>query len=147
MKKVISIGVCFVLSLCILTGCQKEKETNNNQDNIENNNKIDNLVLENKDVLGTQIVEQITFEITSLTYENDVSILKYSIMNNSENNILIPNYKMIIKVGENNIYILKMNYKDKILKPNKTIKVKKEIKKDLTKATSINFELIEEENR
>lgn len=143
MKKVISIVVIFILSLCILTGCQKEKETNDNQTNVENKDKIDELVLENKDVLGTQIVNQITFEVISLKYENDVSILEYNITNNSDEEIVIPDYTVLISDKDGIRYEFDKSHKDKILKPNKTIKVKKEIKKDIMSSTDITFELID----
>ena len=42
------------------------------------------------------------------------------------------------------IYEFEINHKNNTLESNKTKKIKKEIKKDLTKATNITFELIEE---
>lgn len=145
MKKIINISLVLILSMTLLVGCSKKQDNNlDNSNNIENNNSN---ILENKDVLGIQIVEQFTFEITSLTYENDVSILEYNIINNSDEEIVIPYYTVLISDKDGIRYEFDKSHKDKILKPNKTIKVKKEIKKDLTKATSINFELIEEENR
>lgn len=142
MKKIINISLVMLLSILLITGCGKK--TNNNDNNQNNEQKETQNISENTNVIGSQTIGSLKFEIKSLKYENEVSILEYVITNETQDEIIMPSFKMTITDGEKKLYVLNMSYKDKKLSPNESITSKKEIKKDLTEATSITFELIEE---
>ena len=142
MKKIINISLVMLLSILLITGCGKK--TNNNDNNQNNEQKETQNILENTKVIGSQTIGSLKFEIKSLKYENEVSTLEYVITNETQDEIIMPSFKMTITDGEKKLYVLNMSYKDKKLSPNESITSKKEIKKDLTEATSITFELIEE---
>ena len=142
MKKILNISLVILLSLILITGCGKKNV--NNENNQNNEQKENQNILENTKVIGSQTIGSLKFEIKSLKYENEVSTLEYVITNETQDEIIMPSFKMTITDGEKKLYVLNMSYKDKKLSPNESITSKKEIKKDLTKATSITFELIEE---
>ena len=143
MKKIMIVGLILFLNVVLITGCGKKtsnsdnNQTNNNQDN-------DIIVQENKNVIGSQKIESFKFEIISLKCEKNISTLEYSIANESSEKTSIPKYKVDITDSKDKLYIFNMNHKDKILNPNESIIIKKEIKRDLTQATSITFELVKE---
>lgn len=140
MKKIVNVSLVMLLSVLLITGCGK-KSVNNNE---KNENKENPIITENTKVIGSQTIGTLTFEIKSLKYENEVSILEYSIINESQEEIIIPSFKMTVTNGKNKLYVLNMNYGDIKLNPNESISDKKEIKIDLIKATNITFELIKE---
>ena len=142
MKKIINISLVMLLSILLITGCGKK--TNNNDNNQNNEQKETQNISENTNVIGSQTIGSLKFEIKSLKYENEVSILEYVITNETQDEIIMPSFKMTITDGEKKLYVLNMSYKDKKLIPNESISSKKEIQKDLTKATNITFELIKE---
>ena len=142
MKKILNISLVMLLSLILITGCGKK--TNNNDNNQNNEQKETQNILENTKVIGSQTIGSLKFEIKSLKYENEVSTLEYVVTNESQDEIIMSGFKMTITAGEKKLYVLNMSYKDKKLSPNESITSKKEIKKDLTNATNITFELIEE---
>ena len=146
MKKIIIMSLTIILSISLLTGCGKkntnsDNQTDNNQNKEEKENKN---ISANTNVIGSQTIGSLTFEIKALKYENEVSTLEYLITNNSQIEVMIPLYKVMISDDGGVRYEYDINHKNNILDSNKTLKIKKEIKKDLTKATSIKFELVEE---
>ena len=142
MKKIINISLVMLLSILLITGCGKK--TNNNDNNQNNEQKETQNISENTNVIGSQTIGSLKFEIKSLKYENEVSTFEYVITNETQDEIIMPSFKMTITDGEKKLYVLNMSYKDKKLIPNESISSKKEIQKDLTKATNITFELIKE---
>ena len=146
MKKIIMINLTIILSISLLTGCGKKNTNSDNQtDNNQNKEQSENQnILENTNVIGNQTIGALTFEIKTLKYENKVSILEYSITNDGVNEITIPNYRVIISDAGGVRYEYDQRHKNNILDSNKTRKIKKEIKRDLTQATSITFELVKE---
>lgn len=144
MKKIINISLVLLLSFVLITGCGKKTTNSENNNNQNNEQKENQNILENTKVIGNQTIGSLKFEIKSLKYENEVSTFEYVITNETQDEIIMPSFKMTITDGEKKLYVLNMSYKDKKLSPNESITSKKEIKKDLTEATSITFELIEE---
>ncbi len=134
-----------VLSTCLITGCSKKKNQPNNVDNQGNNHIVqDDIKKPNDSIKKIQTIGTIKFEIKNLKSENNISTLEYSIINESSGEVVIPKYKMTISNDKNIIYTLNISHKNNILNPNQTRLIKKKINHDLTKATSITFELIEE---
>lgn len=139
MKKIVIISLTIILNLSLLTGCNKKNniQPNNNQNNQEVKNPNDN-------IQKIQTIGPLKVEIEDLKYENGISTLKYLITNESLDVETIPKYKITVTDDEKILYKLTMTHKDNTLEPNDSKLIKKEIKHDLSKATSITFELVEE---
>lgn len=149
MKKIIIISLIMILSVGLITGCGKkdknqdniQKENQTNQNNEQNKNKN---IIENTSVVGSQKIEPYNFEVISLKYENNVSTLEYAITNEGTSEITIAKYRVSIENENGKIFEFDKAHKEKVLAPNESKIIKKEIKHDLTEATNITFELIEE---
>ena len=133
MKKIVIISLTIILSISLLTGCGKKNQ--NDQEPKQPNDSIQKI----------QTIGTLKFEIKSLTYEKGLVKLEYYITNESSETITIPKYEITVTDGNKDIlYKLTMTHKDNVLEPNDPKLIKKEIKHDLSKATSIIFELVEE---
>lgn len=141
MKKIIIISLVMLLNITLLTGCGKKTINSDNQNNEQKENQN---ISENTKVIGSQTIGSITFEVISLKYENEISTLKYKMTNKGTDKMNISKYKISIYDDNEIIYEFDREHKNNVLGQNETRNMKKEIPKDLTKATSITFELIEE---
>lgn len=131
MKKIVIISLTTILSISLLTGCGKKNTNSDNQtDNNQNKEQKENQnISENTNVIGSQTIGPLTFEIKTLKYEDEVSTLEYSITNNSQTEVMIPFYKVMISDDDGVRYVFEINHKSNTLESNKTRKIKKEIKK------------------
>lgn len=140
MKKIAITSLMIILTLSLLTSCGKKNKTqpNNNQNSQE-------IKKSNDSIQTIQIIGNLKFEIKGLKHEDGVIKLEYLIINESNEKVNIPKYEMTVTDGKKILYKLTMTHKDNVLEPNDSKLIKKEIKKDLTSATSITFELIKDE--
>lgn len=135
----------FMVLLLTITGCGSKKTENSNEpitniaQNIqEQNDKIRSKIMPNK------IVDGISFENTILMIEDGATQIITNVKNTNDTDIQIENFNMIVKNIKEQVLTTIPSYIGGILAPNESKIIKSSIDISLETATSIDYELINE---
>ena len=139
MKKIINITIMLLVCLTLVTGCGKDKTTNDDK-------KEDNMptieVNDNQEVIKDQKIDGIEITNTSLVYEDGISYLKATVTNNTGVDYELNEYKINVKDSDGNIRVTMPGYVGSILKNGESKNINTMISEDLSKAYSIEYEVI-----
>ena len=128
MKKIAYLIIVSLIILNIATGCGKKKIKNENV-------KINT----NENVIGDQKIDALSFTNTSLVYEDNTSIFKTSVTNNSNEIVEFNKIEIhIMDEFDKEIVVLPGYVGDKI-EPGQSYLL---TANDLTKAKSVRYEII-----
>lgn len=133
-KKTIRIIVIVLLCLLVIFGLIKIITKKDNQDNLIYNN--------NKNFLNDHKVFGIVFKDFKCTYDGNNSLITYKIVNTTNKNINLYNYKIVIKDKNKNVLTtIEFSYND-ILLPDKEIEISNSVVGvDLSDARYMNLKL------
>lgn len=138
MKKILSLSLVLLLSLCLITGCGKKK-TDGNPENTTQQGNVN--VNTNDDVVGDKEVEVFKFENTSLVYDNGMSRLETKVTNTSDQEQTLSQFR--IHVMKDDVEIANLpGYIGNTLKPGESRILTTTYGDDLTVATLINYEIV-----
>ena len=139
MKKIINITIMLLVCLTLVTGCGKDKTTNDDK-------KEDNMptieVNDNQEVIKDQNIDGIEITNTSLVYEDGISYLKATVTNNTGVDYELNEYKINVKDSDGNIRVTMPGYVGSILKNGESKNINTMSSEDLSKAYSIEYEVI-----
>ena len=139
MKKVINITLMLLVCLTLVTGCGKDKTTNNDK-------KEDNMptieVNDNQEVIKDQNIDGIEITNTSLVYEDGISYLKATVTNNTGSDYELNEYKINVKDNDGNIIVTMPGYVGSVIKNGESKSINTMISEDLSKAYSIEYEVV-----
>ena len=139
MKKVINITLMLLVCLTLVTGCGKDKSKNEDK---KDDNKTTVEVNNNEEVTKDQNIEGITITNTSLVYEDGISYLKATVTNNTGSDYELNEYKINVKDNNGNIIVTMPGYVGSVIKNGESKTVNTMISEDLSKAYSIEYEVI-----
>ena len=139
MKKVINITLMLLVCLTLVTGCGKDKSKNEDK---KDDNKTTVEVNNNEEVTKAQNIEGITITNTSLVYEDGISYLKATVTNNTGSDYELNEYKINVKDNNGNIIVTMPGYVGSVIKNGESKTVNTMISEDLSKAYSIEYEVI-----
>lgn len=143
MKKIINISLLLLLSLALIVGCNKNNKQNDEVDNnTENDNKTTVEVNMNEDVIKNQNIDGIEITNTSLVYEDGISYLKATVINHTGTDYELSEYRINVKDSNGNVIVTIPGYIGNILKDGESKLINTMISEDLSKATSIEYEVI-----
>ena len=130
-----------ILLVCItlVTWCGKDKTKN---DDKEYANKTTVEVNNNEEVTKDQNIEWITITNTSLVYEEEISYLKATVTNNTGSDYELNEYKINVKDSDGNIIVTMPGYVGSVLKNGESKTINTTIGEDLSKAYSIEYEVV-----
>lgn len=132
MKKFLNISFILLLSLCLITGCGKKKE---------DKPKSEIQINQNEDVIKDQQLEMFKFENTNLIYENGTSKLETKVTNTSDEEVTLLQFRIHVMDGDREIVNLP-GYIGTVMKAGESRILTSTYGADLTKATSIRYEII-----
>lgn len=135
MKKFLSISLILLLSICLVTGCGKKKEKAKDEPKPEIG------VNTNEDVIKDQELEVFKFEKTNLIYENGSSKLETKVTNTSDTDATLVQFRIHVMDGDREIANLP-GYIGTTMKAGESRILTSTYGTDLTKATSIRYEII-----
>ena len=118
----------------LVTWCVKDKTTTDNKTTVEVNN--------NEEVTKAQNIEGITITNTSLVYEDGISYLKATVTNNTGSDYKLNEYKINVKDSDGNIIVTMPGYIGSVLKNGESKTINTMISEDLSKAYSIEYEVV-----
>ena len=128
-----------LVCLTLVTGCGKDKTTNDDK-------KEDNMptieVNDNQEVIKDQNIDGIEITNTSLVYEDGISYLKATVTNNTGVDYELNEYKINVKDSDGNIRVTMPGYVGSILKNGESKNINTMISEDLSKAYSIEYEVV-----
>ena len=127
MKKIRNIMLVLV-TLLTLTGCNKEKEQENNA--LETNIKCE------------RTLDDFTFKNTSIVEENGISRITVTVVNNSEEDKNIESFKILLKDKKENIIKETIGYIGGTIKSKDTKVIMTEVNMDLSNVYDIEFEYV-----
>lgn len=139
MKKVINITLMLLVCLTLVTGCGKDKSKNEDK---KDDNKTTVEVNNNEEVTKAQNIEGITITNTSLVYEDGISYLKATVTNNTGSDYELNEYKINVKDNNGNIIVTMPGYVGSVIKNGESKTINTMISEDLSKAYSIEYEVI-----
>ena len=139
MKKIINITLMLLVCLTLVTGCGKDKSKNEDK---KDDNKTTVEVNNNEEVTKDQNIEGITITNTSLVYEDGISYLKATVTNNTGSDYELNEYKINVKDNNGNIIVTMPGYVGSVIKNGESKTVNKMISEDLSKAYSIEYEVV-----
>ena len=139
MKKIINITLMLLVCLTLVTGCGKDKSKNEDK---KDDNKTTVEVNNNEEVTKDQNIEGITITNTSLVYEDGISYLKATVTNNTGSDYELNEYKINVKDNNGNIIVTMPGYVGSVIKNGESKTVNTMISEDLSKAYSIEYEVI-----
>lgn len=143
MKKIINISLLLLLSLALIVGCNKNNKQNDEVDNnTENDNKTTVEVNMNEDVIKNQNIDGIEITNTSLVYEDGISYLNATVTNHTGTDYELSEYRISVKDSNGNVIVTIPGYIGNILKDGESKLINTMISEDLSKATSIEYEVI-----
>ena len=128
-----------LVCLTLVTGCGKDKTKN---DDKKDDNKTTVEVNNNEEVTKAQNIEGITITNTSLVYEDGISYLKATVTNNTGSDYELNEYKINVKDNNGNIIVTMPGYVGSVIKNGESKTVNTMISEDLSKAYSIEYEVI-----
>ena len=139
MKKIINITIMLLVCLTLVTGCGKDKTTNDDK-------KEDNMptieVNDNQEVIKDQNIDGIEITNTSLVYEDGISYLKATVTNNTGSDYELNEYKINVKESDGNIIVTMPGYVGSVIKNGESKSINTMISEDLSKAYSIEYEVV-----
>ena len=139
MKKIINITLMLLVCLTLVTGCGKDKTTNDDK-------KEDNMptieVNDNQEVIKDQNIDGIEITNTSLVYEDGISYLKATVTNNTGSDYELNEYKINVKDSDGNIIVTMPGYVGSVIKNGESKSINTMISEDLSKAYSIEYEVV-----
>ena len=139
MKKIINITLMLLVCLTLVTGCGKDKSKNEDK---KDDNKTTVEVNNNEEVTKDQNIEGITITNTSLVYEDGISYLKATVTNNTGSDYELNEYKINVKDSDGNIIVTMPGYVGSVLKNGESKTINTTIGEDLSKAYSIEYEVV-----
>lgn len=139
MKKIINITLMLLVCLTLVTGCGKDKTKN---DGKKEDNKTTVEVNNNEEVTKDQNIEGITITNTSLVYEDGISYLKATVTNNTGSDYKLNEYRINVKDNDGNIIVTMPGYVGSVLKNGEFKTINTTISEDLSKAYSIEYEVV-----
>lgn len=140
-KRTVSVIVLLIIAV-LLGGCgnKKPEETNNNND-LNNQKEVEKKANTNPGIINDQIIDGITIEQTSLTFEEGTSTLIANVKNNSNNDIVVNGVKAKFKDEDGNVIIMLDGYIGSNIGPGEGKLLTIHVSQDLTNATSVEYEL------
>lgn len=141
MRKVFGIVLVCVLSLTLLSGCgcsKKEDAKGNNNDTKTEGPKANT----NQDVIKDQELGVFKFEKTSLIYENGNSKLQTKVTNTSNETQFLKEFLIHVKDAEGKEIVTLTGFIGSNLEAGESRTISSTYGDDLTKATSIEYELV-----
>lgn len=143
MKRKMRYSLLLLLSLILVVGCNKNNKQNDEVDNnTENDNKTTVEVNMNEDVIKNQNIDGIEITNTSLVYEDGISYLKATVTNHTGTDYELSEYRISVKDSNGNVIVTIPGYIGNILKDGESKLINTMISEDLSKATSIEYEVI-----
>lgn len=139
MKKIINITLMLLVCITLVTGCGKDKTKN---DDKKDDNKTTVEVNNNEEVTKDQNIEGITITNTSLVYEDGISYLKATVTNNTGIDYELNEYRINVKDSDGNIIVTMPGYVGSVLKNGESKTINTMISEDLSKAYSIEYEVV-----
>ena len=139
MKKIINITLMLLVCLTLVTGCGKDKSKNEDK---KDDNKTTVEVNNNEEVTKAQNIEGITITNTSLVYEDGISYLKATVTNNTGSDYELNEYKINVKDNNGNIIATMPGYVGSVIKNGESKTINTMISEDLSKAYSIEYEVV-----
>ena len=139
MKKIINITLMLLVCITLVTGCGKDKSKNEDK---KDDNKTTVEVNNNEEVTKDQNIEGITITNTSLVYEDGISYLKATVTNNTGSDYELNEYKINVKDSDGNIIVTMPGYVGSVLKNGESKTINTTIGEDLSKAYSIEYEVV-----
>lgn len=139
MKKVISLSLMLLVCLTLVTGCGKN---NKKEENKKDDNKQTVEVNDNQEVIKDQNIDGIEITNTSLIYEDGISYLTATVTNNTGVDYELNEYKINVKDSDGNIIVTMPGYVGSILKNGESKNINTMISEDLSKAYSIEYEVV-----
>ena len=139
MKKIINITLMLLVCITLVTGCGKDKTKN---DDKKDDNKTTVEVNNNEEVTKDQNIEGITITNTSLVYEDGISYLKATVTNNTGSDYKLNEYRINVKDNDGNIIVTMPGYVGSVLKNGESKTINTMISEDLSKAYSIEYEVV-----
>ena len=128
-----------LVCLTLVTGCGKDKSKNEDK---KDDNKTTVEVNNNEEVTKAQNIEGITITNTSLVYEDGISYLKATVTNNTGSDYELNEYKINVKDSDGNIIVTMPGYIGSVLKNGESKTINTMISEDLSKAYSIEYEVV-----
>ena len=128
-----------LVCLTLVTGCGKDKSKNEDK---KDDNKTTVEVNNNEEVTKDQNIEGITITNTSLVYEDGISYLKATVTNNTGSDYELNEYKINVKDSDGNIIVTMPGYVGSVLKNGESKTINTTIGEDLSKAYSIEYEVV-----
>lgn len=143
MKKIINISLLLLLSLTLVVGCNKNNKQNDEVDNNTGNDTKPTVEVNmNEDVIKNQNIDGIEITNTSLVYEDGISYLKATVTNHTGTDYELSEYRISVKDSNGNVIVTIPGYIGNILKDGESKLINTMISEDLSKATSIEYEVI-----
>ena len=139
MKKVINITLMLLVCITLVTGCGKDKTKN---DDKKDDNKTTVEVNNNEEITKNQNIEGIEITNTSLVYEDGISYLKATVTNNTGSDYELNEYRINVKDNDGNIIVTMPGYVGSVLKNGESKTINTMISEDLSKAYSIEYEVV-----
>ena len=128
-----------LVCLTLVTGCGKDKSKNEDK---KDDNKTTVEVNNNEEVTKDQNIEGIMITNTSLVYEDGISYLKATVTNNTGSDYELNEYKINVKDSDGNIIVTMPGYIGSVLKNGESKTINTMISEDLSKAYSIEYEVV-----
>lgn len=138
MKKIMLITMSVLVSLGLLTGCGKKKNDTDNEGNNPSQEEVK--VNTSEDVIKDQQVETLLFEQTSLIYDGN-STLETTVTNTGSEVVNFSSFNIHVMDGDTEMVVLHGFIGDSI-QPGESIILSSTYGDDLTKATSITYEIV-----
>ena len=139
MKKIVNIALMLLMCMTLVTGCGKDK-TKNDDKKDDNNQTIE--VNDNKEVIKDQNIDGIEITNTSLVYEGGISYLNATVTNNTGSDYELNEYRINVKDSDDNIIVTMPGYVGSVLKNGESKTINTMITEDLSKAASIEYEVV-----
>lgn len=143
MKRKMRYSLLLLLSLTLVVGCNKNNKQNDEVDNnTENDTKTTVEVNMNEDVIKNQNIDGIEITNTSLVYEDGISYLNATVTNHTGTDYELSEYRISVKDSNGNVIVTIPGYIGNILKDGESKPINTMVSEDLSKATSIEYEVI-----
>ena len=139
MKKIINVSLMLLVCLTLVTGCGKN---NKKEENKKDDNKQTVEVNDNQEVIKDQNIDGMEITNTSLIYEDGISYLTATVTNNTGVDYELNEYKINVKDSDGNIIVTMPGYVGSILKNGESKNINTMISEDLSKAYSIEYEVV-----
>lgn len=141
MKKIILLSF---LSLILMTGCGcNKKEDNGNDENniVENPN-----IMQTPEMLEDQVIEELEFKCTNLTYDGNITSLESQVTNTSDKTITLSIVIVTIKYlsAESNRYSeleMEIDFGESI-QPGETLSALNTVNANLGKVLGIEYRIV-----